>query len=94
VIQHRYGTIRRRSLDPIEALAEDLYDNVPGDLAMFMGAIQRHDYPSALSLAHDLWAPMYVDTPEGVEMVRPGLSLVTVVQLMTFLRNEVVHPQK
>ena len=84
----------RRSLDPIEALAEDLYHHSPGDLAMFMGAIQRHDYPAAMALARDLWAPLYVETIFGAEMVRPGLPLVTVVQLMTWLRNEVVHPRQ
>ncbi len=82
----------RRSLDPIESLAEDLYHNVPGDLAMFMRQIQRHDYPGAIALARDLWAPLYADTPLGPMMVRQGLPLVTVVQLMTWLRNEVVHP--
>lgn len=83
----------RRSLDPIEALAEDLYHRAPWDLAMFMGAIQRHDYPGALALARDLWAPVYADTFLGPMMVRQGLSPATVVQLMVYLRNEVVHPQ-
>lgn len=85
----------RRPLDPIAALAEDLYHAVPGDLAMFMGAIQRHDYPGALALARDLWAPLYAytDSHHGALMIRPGISMVTAVALMTYLRNEVVHPQ-
>jgi ethanolamine transporter EutH len=83
----------RRPLDPIAALVEDLYHAAPGDLAMFMGAIQRHDYPGALALARDLWAPLYAETILGPMMVRPGISLTTAVALMTYLRNEVVHPK-
>jgi hypothetical protein len=82
----------RRPLDPVEALAEDLLHHAPGDLAMFMGAIQRHDYPGAIALARDLWAPVYADTLLGPMVVRRGISLTMAVQLMTWLRNEVVHP--
>jgi len=85
-------TIRKPS-DPIERLADDLYHAAPGDLAMFMGAIQRHDYPGALALARDLWAPQYAETILGPMMVRPGISMVAAVALMRFLRDRVVHPQ-
>ena len=82
----------RRSLDPTEALAEHLYHSVPGDLAMFMRQIQRHDYPGAMRLARDLWAPMYAETFLGPMMIRPGLSVVETFRLMVYLRDQVVHP--
>jgi hypothetical protein len=84
-------------LDPVEALVEDLYHAAPGDLAMMLAAIQRHDYSGAMILARDLWGPKVIGLPVGGAVIplgtTQGLSLVTIFRLMTYLRDQVVHPR-
>lgn len=69
-------------LNPWEALAGDLYRMSRGDLAMFLMAVQQHEYTQALLIGRVSWG---AHTPYG-------LPTHAILGLMVYLRNAVVHP--